>query len=109
MTRGSNRRAYPTPPTTDGFAKAQVLFAQSFESLFGGRINSVNDFTLTAGTSTVITSPFFHGSSVLIFMPKSAAAAALHPSMWVVPGLRTATINHATAVGGEAFSWAALG
>ena len=74
-----------------------------------GRVNSVNDVALSTGTTTIINHPFLHENSVVMFMPKSAAAAALASSIWVTPGLKTATINHSSAAGGEAFSWAALG
>ena len=109
MTRRSYKRPFPTPPTPDGILQFQTHTANAFEALYSGRTNSVGDVTLTAGTSTTLANPFFHENSVIVFMPKSAAAAAIHPSIWVTPGQRTATINHSTAVGGEAYSWAAFG
>lgn len=98
-----------TLPTDQGLKNANRRNSENSLNAVAGRLNSVGDLTLTAGTSTTLNSPYIHNGSMIVLMAKSAAAAAIHPSVWITPALKTATITHSTAAGGEAFRWAAFG
>ena len=107
MTHG-HRIPKAVPPSEAGLRSALHQIIASVDRLFKGHVNCVGEITLTAGTTTVLTYPELHAEKGIFFMPKSAAAAVIHPSIWAVCGQGTATITHATAAGTETYRWAAF-
>lgn len=109
----ATRRGYLVPqrqaPTEQGYKHFQRAVQDALPNIMQGRLNCAGDLTLTAGTTTTLTDAILHTCSVIILMPKSAAAAALQSSIYITPAQGSATLTHSTAAGGEAFSWVALG
>ena len=62
-------------------------------------------FTLTAGTSTVVTNNNALSPSRIIILPRSAASRAINAYVQSVSANTSFTVNHNTAVGTEAFNY----
>ena len=62
-------------------------------------------FTLTAGTSTVVTNNNALSPSRIIILPRSAASRTINAYVQSVSANTSFTVNHNTAVGTEAFNY----
>ena len=62
-------------------------------------------FTLTAGTSTVVTNNNALSPSRILLIPRNAAARTINAFIFAVSANTSFTVNHNTAVGTESFNY----